>query len=155
MIGKICDIKICELKERPPQLLTCLTEVWEASVRATHSFLSDEEIKHIRGYVPQALKEAEHLIAAENEENRIVAFMGITGSRLEMLFLSPEERGRGLGRRLLQYGIRHYGVQELTVNEQNPQAAGFYRHLGFEVYKRTELDEEGGPYPLLYMRLEN
>ena len=42
--------------------------------------------------------------------------------------------------------------QEVTVNEQNPQAVGFYEHLGFQTYKRTECDEEGNPYPLLYMK---
>ncbi len=71
----------------------------------------------------------------------------------EMLFLSPEARGKGLGKRLLQYGIETYNIQELTVNEQNPQAVGFYEHMGFQTYKRTDHDEEGNPYPLLYMRL--
>lgn len=70
-----------------------------------------------------------------------------------MLFLSPEVRGKGLGKQLLQYGIETYNIQELTVNEQNPQAVGFYEHMGFQTYKRTEYDEEGNPYPLLYMRL--
>ena len=42
--------------------------------------------------------------------------------------------------------------QEVTVNEQNPQADGYYEHLGFQTYKRTECDEEGNPYPLLYMK---
>ncbi len=70
-----------------------------------------------------------------------------------MLFLSPEARGKGLGKQLLQYGIETYNIQELTVNEQNPQAVGFYEHMGFQTYKRTEYDEEGNPYPLLYMRL--
>ena len=64
----------------------------------------------------------------------------------------PAERGAGLGRQLLEYGIRHYHLQELTVNEQNPQAVGFYRHMGFETYRRTDCDEQGGPYPLLYMK---
>ena len=48
--------------------------------------------------------------------------------------------------------LEQYGVSELTVNEQNPAAAGFYRHMGFAVYRRSELDEQGGPYPILYMR---
>ena len=39
------------------------------------------------------------------------------------------------------------------MNEQNPQAVGFYEHMGFQTYRRTDRDEEGGPYPLLYMRL--
>jgi putative acetyltransferase len=41
---------------------------------------------------------------------------------------------------------------QVTVNEQDPQALGFYEHLGFSVYNRTETDEEGRPYPLLYMQ---
>lgn len=79
--------------------------------------------------------------------------MGITGNRLEMLFLLPEVRGQGSGRQLLEYAIRNYGVGEVTVNEQNPQAVGFYQHLGFVTYRRTDHDEEGNPYPLLYLKL--
>lgn len=56
-------------------------------------------------------------------------------------------------KKLIQYGIQNYGIREVTVNEQNPQAVGFYEHMGFVTYKRTELDEEGNPYPLLYMKL--
>ena len=82
-----------------------------------------------------------------------VGFMGVQDSRLEMLFLDPNARGQGLGRTLLTYGIERLGVTELTVNEQNPQAVGFYEHMGFSTYRRTETDEEGRPYPLLYMRL--
>lgn len=41
---------------------------------------------------------------------------------------------------------------EVAVNEQNPLARGFYEHMGFRPYKRTELDEQGNPYPLLYMK---
>lgn len=62
------------------------------------------------------------------------------------------DRGSGLGRRLLEYGAEHYDIREVTVNEQNPQAVGFYEHMGFVTYKRTDRDEQGGPYPLLYMR---
>ena len=80
-------------------------------------------------------------------------FMGIENKTLEMLFITPSERGHGLGKLLLQYGISNYKVNRLTVNEQNPQAKGFYEHMGFHVYKRTDYDEQGNPYPLLYMRL--
>lgn len=40
------------------------------------------------------------------------------------------------------------------MNEQNPQAVGVYEHVGLQTYRRTDRDEEGGPYPLLYMRLK-
>ena len=142
-----------EVQERSPQLLEALLGVWEDAVRATHLFLSEAEIRQIKDYVPQALMGVAHLIVAEDEDGKPVAFMGTEGRRLEMLFLANRKRGQGLGRQLLQYGIAHYGVQEVTVNEQNPQAVGFYQHMGFQTYKRTDLDEEGNPYPLLYMKL--
>ena len=146
-------MKIYEVSQRPESLLSALLDVWEDSVRASHLFLSDEEIEHIKKYVPQAVTHVGHLIVAENESGSPAAFMGIEKRRLEMLFLAPQERGKGLGKQLLQYGIQNYDVRELTVNEQNPQAVGFYAHMGFETYKRTDCDEEGNPYPLLYMRL--
>ena len=145
-------MKIVEVKERTPDLIMHLLEVWDNSVRATHLFLSDSEIQSIKKYVPQALNEVLHLLIAEDESGRPVAFMGVEAGSLEMLFIAPEERGKGLGKRLIQYGIKNYSVEKLTVNEQNPQAKGFYEHMGFQVYKRTDLDEQGNPYPLLYMR---
>ena len=145
-------MKMTEATNRTPELVSRLLQVWEDSARATYLFLSDAEIKDIKEYVPQALNGIAHLVTAEDETGRPVAFMGIENGTLEMLFIAPEERGKGLGRRLLQYGMEHYAVRQLTVNEQNPQARGFYEHMGFHVYKRTDLDEQGNPYPLLYMR---
>jgi putative acetyltransferase len=71
-----------------------------------------------------------------------------------MLFIKNSERGKGLGKKLLNYGIEKYNINELTVNEQNLNAKGFYEYMGFQTYKRTEVDEQGKPYPILYMRLE-
>ena len=145
-------MKITEVTHRTPDLLNRLLEVWEGSVRATHLFLSEGEIIRIREYVPQALKGIAHLLIAESEAGLPVAFMGIENGALEMLFIAPEERAKGLGKRLLQHGMESYAVECLAVNEQNPQARRFYEHMGFRVYKRTDLDEQGNPYPLLYMR---
>lgn len=145
-------MNICEVQDRTLPLIRQLLVIWEDSVRATHLFLSDAEVRKIKEYVPQALTGVSHLAIAEREAGCPVAFMGVEGQRLEMLFLSPEERGAGLGRQLLDYGIRWYGIQEVTVNEQNPQAAGFYEHMDFTAYKRTDHDEVGDPYPLLYMK---
>lgn len=147
-------MKIFEVKERNPFLSEQLIEVWEKSVRATHLFLSDNEIKDIKTYVPQAINEIDHLIIAEGEDKNPIAFMGIEEQTLEMLFIMPEERGNGLGKRLIQYGIENYAIKELAVNEQNPHAKGFYEHMGFQVYKRSDRDEQGKAYPLLYMKLK-
>lgn len=143
-------MKIYEVLSQRTQLQDVLLGIWERSVRATHLFLADEDVKKIKEYVPQALESVEHLLIAEAEKP--IAFMGTQNGRLEMLFITPEARGKGIGRQLLQYGMENYGILEVTVNEQNPQAVGFYEHMGFAVYKRSDWDEEGNPFPLLYMK---
>lgn len=146
-------MRIYEVQAKTPRLLESLLNIWEASVRTTHLFLSDVEINQIKKYVPQAFSEVERLTAAADASGKPVAFMGVTGERLEMLFVAPEVRGTGIGKQLLLHGIESYGVREVTVNEQTPQAIGFYEHMGFATYKRTDFDKEGNPYPLLYMKL--
>ena len=145
-------MNIMEITERTPELREKLLTVWESSVRATHLFLSDEAIKAIKTYVPQGLLAVPRLITAEEETGHPLGFLGISNKKVEMLFVAADHRGRGIGKALLRYGIETCGVNELAVNEENPRAKGFYEHMGFTVYKRTALDEQGNPYPLLYMK---
>ena len=130
-----------------------LVRIWESAVRQTHTFLSESEIERIKAYIPDAISRVERLLVFDNDENNPIAFIGIEGRRIVMLFVDANHRGQGIGKQLVDYSIKHYDVNEVTVNEQNPQAIGFYEHIDFCTYKRTELDEEGSPYPLLYMRL--
>ncbi len=143
-------IKYKEVEEKEV-LLPQLLRVWESAVRATHLFLSEKEIEKIKRYVPQAIGEVPFLVVAE-QEGMPVAFAGIKGQKLEMLFVSAENRGKGIGKRLLQYAVDNHGVSEVVVNEQNAQAVGFYSHVGFVVCKRSDVDEQGNPYPILYMK---
>ena len=147
-------MRIKEIKDKNSSLISQLLEVWEDSVKATHLFLSNDEIKNIKEYVPQAILEVSHLVIVENENHQPIAFMGIESTKLEMLFVKNSERGKGIGKQLLNYGIENYNVNEIVVNEQNLNAKGFYEYMGFRTFKRAELDEQGNPYPILYMRLE-
>lgn len=133
-------------------LIEQLLSIWEKSVKATHKFLSDTEIKNIKQYVPEGLRNVSHLIIITDDEDSPIAFMGIENKLIEMLFVSPEQRGKGLGTKLINYGIKNYSIDKVNVNEQNPLAKGFYEHLGFKVYRRSETDEQGNPYPILYMK---
>ena len=146
------ELKESAYEERTTALLHYLTYIWEQSVKATHLFLSAEEISEIKPYVIRVLREIPCLVIAKDEDGFIIGFMGVENDKLEMLFISPDSRGKGIGKALIQYGIETFSINEVTVNEQNPQAIGFYEHMGFEVNKRTDLDEQGRPYPLLYMR---
>ena len=108
-------MRIIEVNDRTSTLINELLEVWEDSVKATHLFLSNEEIENIKRYVPKALNGVEHLIIIENETDQPIAFMGIEAKKLEMLFIKNSERGKGLGKHLLNYGIENYNVNELAV----------------------------------------
>ena len=82
---------------RDDALVDRLVELWEASVRATHDFLSEEDIRGIRTYVPDALRSIADLRIVRDAEGVPVAFMGCDGRRLEMLFVDPACRGAGVG----------------------------------------------------------
>ena len=141
-------MKITEIHQRDDALIQNLLEIWESAVRQTHLFLSPSEIKRIKDYVPQALQSVAHLFVAYESEP--VAFMGVEKQKIEMLFVG--KRGAGIGKALVQEALAKYAVNEVAVNEQNPLAKGFYEHLGFVVVKRSEKDEQGKPYPILYMK---
>lgn len=144
-------MNIIQVENRTTLPLEKLLDLWQASVEATHHFLSAEESAAIRPYVPEAFKGVEHLFLAK-EDGEIIGFMGINGTKLEMLFIAPEQRGKGIGKTLLQHAVVKFGVNSLTVNEQNPQAVGFYQHMGFQTVERHTLDEQGNPYPILIMK---
>ena len=130
-----------------------LTRVWEASVRATHDFLPDSYIELLKNLVLTRYLDAVMLVCTKDSRQRISGFAGVAAGKIEMLFIDPAHRGQGLGKQLLRYAMEHLNACELDVNEQNPQALGFYCKQGFEVIGRSEVDGMGQPYPLLHMRL--
>ena len=130
-----------------------LTRVWEASVRATHDFLPDSYIELLKHLLLTRYLDTVTLICTKDSSQRITGFAGVAAGKIEMLFIDPDHRGQGLGKKLLRYALEHLNACELDVNEQNPQALGFYFKQGFEVIGRSEVDGMGQPYPLLHMRM--
>ncbi len=145
-------MEIRKITNKTPKLLKDLISVWEDSVKASHDFLTIEEIEKIKLYVPQALQNVKNLAICEIND-KPVAFIGVENKKIEMLFVLNEYRGQNIGKKLVNYAIDNFSANTVTVNEQNLQAIGFYKRLGFETYKRTDFAEQGNPYPLLYMRL--
>ena len=122
-------------------------------MRATHNFVTEEDIQFFRPLVRDGLSHVAQLACVRDEGGEVVGFVGVTGVKVEMLFVAPICMGQGIGRRLLTHAITAFGARTLDVNEQNPQAVGFYLRMGFEVVGRSDLDDFGKPYPLLHMRL--
>ena len=130
-----------------------LTALWEASVRATHDFLAPDDIGFFRRMVRDEALAAVALYVLRDEQGRIAAFAGVEGRRLEMLFVAPERRGCGCGRRLVAHVVERCGVRATDVNEQNAQAVGFYARMGFRVAGRDARDASDKPYPILHLEL--
>ena len=86
------------------------------------------------------------------QDGRLVGFIGVAENNIEMLFVHNDYRYKGVGKRLVMYAIEKLQVCKVDVNEQNIQAIGFYRHMGFSVITRSDLDAEGKAYPILHMR---
>lgn len=128
-----------------------LIEIWESAVLHTHDFLKEEDFLYYKKQLPVYFQYVT-LIGFE-QDGVLVGFMGVAEGNLEMLFIDNDCRGAGIGKRLVEYAIAHLKVTKVDVNEQNTQAVGFYKHIGFRLLSRSELDGEGKEYPLLHMQL--
>lgn len=128
-----------------------ITNVWEASVRATHHFLTEEDIQFFRPMILNEFLPLVNLRYVKDEKGNILGFMGASEHKVEALFLLPEARGKGIGKKLMHYAISHFKVYKVDVNEDNAEAVGFYQHLGFEVISKSPLDPMGKPFPILHM----
>ncbi|TBR36758.1 MULTISPECIES: GNAT family N-acetyltransferase [Dyella] len=131
-----------------------LFRVWESAVRATHHFLAEEDIVFFRAMLPQAFSLLD--VQMINDRDGALGFIGTHGHRIEALFVDPGHHGQGIGRQLLDHVIATApgAAWEVDVNEQNPQAAGFYEHYGFRQVGRSALDSSGRPFPLLHLALK-
>lgn len=130
-----------------------IVDVWEASVRATHEFLPERDILFFKPLILNNYLDAVQLRVVRDEHQRIVGFVGAADHCLEMLFLHPSVIGKGLGRELVDFAIKEWGIRKVDVNEQNGQAVSFYKRLGFRQVGRSELDALGKPYPILHLEL--
>jgi putative acetyltransferase len=130
-----------------------LMEVWEESVRATHDFLSEDDLAVIIPAAHEELSRISPIHCLRDASGSVYAIMSTAGEQIEMLFVAPTHLGIGAGRRLVEYAIRDLGASEVDVNEQNHEAVAFYEHLGFKIFARDATDPQGLPFPILHMRL--
>ncbi|MCD8079690.1 MAG: GNAT family N-acetyltransferase [Bacteroides sp.] len=144
---------LSEITEIEKEEYPLLLPIWEASVRATHDFLKEEDLLYYKECIRQENFWQSMHIRVMRQEGNIVGFTGTDGDKLEVLFLHPSARGRGYGKRLLDDAVQREGICKVDVNEQNRQAVGFYLRYGFKQQSRSEQDGLGKPYPLLHLEL--
>lgn len=129
-----------------------IMKIWESAVKATHDFLAEEDFNHFKEVIPRDyLPNLEVYLITENEDAK--GFASVAEGNLEMLFIHDEARGKGLGKTLYQCMKDKTGLTKVDVNEQNPQAIGFYEKMGFKQVGRSEKDGSGKDYPIIHMSL--
>ncbi|WP_156308440.1 GNAT family N-acetyltransferase [Sphingobacterium endophyticum] len=126
--------------------------VWEKSVLATHGFLKQDDFIEIKVLV-HSIDFNDFQVFCLLNENRVLGFIGVAEKKVEMLFIDPAYIGQGFGKKLLNFAIHELNANLVDVNEQNTNALKFYQKFGFEIFEKTDRDEQGREYPLLRMRL--
>jgi putative acetyltransferase len=127
--------------------------IWEDSVRATHHFLTETDIQDLKPLIRnEYLKHVDLFVYVQ--QSKIVAFLGSLNRKIEMLFVLSSERGKGIGKELVEFAIEKEEADKVDVNEQNESATEFYKKMGFKVVSRDETDGQGKPFPILHMELE-
>lgn len=130
-----------------------LFDIWLRSARATHAFVSAGDLESFEPLVREYLTaDATEFWVLSTARGVVMGFMGLGAAEVESLFLAPEFHRRGAGRRLIEHARARRGELTVKVNEQNTAAVNFYAACGFAVEGRSELDDNGRPYPLLHMR---
>ena len=128
-----------------------LVEIWERSVKATHTFLSNEDLKKIKkALIPYYFQNVK--LYALSDSERMTGFIGLSSNLIEMLFIDDSCRGKGYGSALVAFALKQ-GATKVDVNEQNASALNFYQARGFRIIGRDETDEAGRPYPILHLSL--
>jgi putative acetyltransferase len=140
-----------EISDIRPDEFDRAAELWEASVRATHDFVTEADLEVFRPLVRASFGEIPQLAGLRAEGGLLIGFIGVAEGNVEMLFLDPAYRGQGGGSLLLAHAFQTFAATSVDVNEQNPQAVGFYLHHGFRVVSRSETDTSNKPYPILHL----
>jgi putative acetyltransferase len=131
-----------------------LLNVWEASVRLSHDFLSEEDIQAYKRLIGTDYLKSLSLYCIK-QQGFIAGFLGVDDKLIQMLFVHPTYMKQGVGNALLNFAISVCKTTEVDVNEQNSQALAFYKRFGFEPFERFERDAAGKPFPILSLVLKN
>lgn len=129
-----------------------IMEIWESAVKATHDFLAEEDFNYFKEIIPRDfLPNLEVYLITDDHQAQ--GFASVAEGNLEMLFIHNDNRGKGYGKKLYEFMKEKTGFTKVDVNEQNPQAIGFYEKMGFRQTGKSEKDGSGKDYPIIHMSL--
>lgn len=110
-----------------------IMEIWLNSNIEAHNFIDKSYWEKNFEMVKNALPQAEIYIYEEN--NNIMGFVGLVENYIAGIFVEKNFRGKGTGKKLLDYAKSIKNNLTLNVYEKNIDAVKFYKREGFTVEK--------------------
>ena len=142
-------------------IIRCFQEADWPNICQIHDLARPDELNgscDSRAFVPiEQDPEVEHLKLCRKQvalmNDQVVGFVGIHEGYLGWLYVHPDYYGRGIGRKLLQTGLRLIDGKAWTIAlAGNTRALKLYQSEGFSEVNRYESDNAG--YPCTCLRLE-
>jgi len=127
------------VREATPADAPAIARLFTASRRAAMPWLrevhgEDATLAYFRDLVPARRR----VLVAVDGADRPLAFIAFGGGEVEHLYVAPDERGRGLGSRLLRLAQAGAPALELQVFQRNQAARAFYERHGFRLAGTTD-----------------
>lgn len=104
----------------------------------------EEDIAFFAGYLDSGL------ITLAEQENHLLGFLVETPGWIEHLYLEPDQRGLGIGTRLVEAAKQRQNRLELWCFADNHAGRAFYIRQGFAEIRRTTGDNEAGLPDILF-----
>lgn len=111
-----------------------IMEIWLEGNLQAHAFVDPVYWASHLQEVREAITQADVWVWEEN--NRIEAFAGVVENYLAGLFVSGEQRGKGIGGLLLEHVKQQRSPLTLQVYSLNHSAVRFYEQHGFETVSK-------------------
>ncbi len=116
-----------------------LLQIWlEVNIK-THNFIPKEYWEEQYDNVKELLPNSEIYVYEENE--KIVAFVGLIENYIAGIFVSFSFQSKGIGKKLLDYIKEFKKELSLNVYVKNISAIKFYQREGFIINSQS-IDEE-------------
>lgn len=132
------------------QDLPRVMQIWRRAVDATHHFLSPVDKSAIKAELLKLFPQVSLQLVVD-ASGTPQGFMFLHDGHLEALFIHPDQDGTGIGKAFIHRAVAAHPDLTTDVNEQNPEALGFYEHVGIVRTGTSSHDGQGRPYPFIIM----
>ena len=116
-------------------------DIWLKSNIKTHNFVAEKYWQDNYSTVKNEITQAEVYVYINDEDNNILAFVGLVDDYIAGIFVKENARSKGIGKKLLDYVKVLNSKLTLEVYAKNKRAIHFYEREKF-VIQSQEIDKD-------------